>query len=217
MKRQPLTSSRTVLPDGRITHVYDWREYRIRVIDDAENALLIQDLFSDEGLLPVEKANILLAMLFADPAKVVEAVDDIEQLLADITWDIAGLDIDGTHNDEWSAEAPCFDFNQDAGRIRATLLSAYNLQWDEAKRQLTYAELCELLENAPPKSPFAQAVYYRTAKEPAATKYNAEEIENFRKAKAYYALDKLQGNPVAVQEHNGDDLFNALKRKATHG
>lgn len=212
MKRHPLTSSSIALDNGRYAHVYHWRERPIRVIDDAENALLIIDLFTSQLLDAEEKLELLLQMLFVDSAAVVAAFgSDTPALVADMVWEVAGLDITGQHKAEYT-EQPCFDWEQDAGRIRATLMSAYGIDWETAKTRLTYSQVCELLEMSPHESPFGQAVYYRTAKEPKPTKYNAEEIKHFRKAKAFYAL-KGSATPSSANAKS-NDIFAMLARKA---
>ena len=219
MQRQhPLTSCELTLDNGRIAHYYNFHEWRIRVMDDAENALLLIELFKDDLFTPFEKLNILLEMLFPDPEAVCEAVgDDLEELLAGVLWEVCGLDVTHTHKSEYGGE-PCFDWEQDAGRIRATLLSVYGIEWDKVKNKLTYSQVCELLEMAPHESPFGQAVYYRTASEPKSTAYNREEVENFRKARQFYALNTEPSvNHMEKENSSSNDIYAALKRWASDG
>lgn len=213
-----LTQSSVALPDGRICHAYHYGGRDWRVIDDAENILLVIRLFADDELGPDEKAAILIQMLFPEPEKAVEvAGDGLWGLVTHVLWEAAGLDVDGSHADVWEDGSPCFDWEEDAERIKATLLGSYGVSWDEAKRKVTYKELCSLLGMAPPDSPFGLAVHYRTAEEPQASRYNEDELRRFRKAKAFYALKggeaRLGG--VERQAAQAGDTFAALKRRAT--
>jgi hypothetical protein len=212
-----LLSSSILLDDGRYCHIHEYAGRYWRIVDDAENALLILQLFSDTDLEPDEKLSLLCEMLFPEPEKTVEiAGENLAELLAFAVWEICGLDIDGTHKHEYTDSQPCFDWSEDAERIKATLLSTYGIYWDDVKAKISYRELCGLLSMAPHETPFSQAIYYRTAKEPAATKYNQHEIAHFRKAKSFYALKDNQ-NPFDVMQAENNrayDTFAMLTRKA---
>ncbi len=60
---------------------------------------------------------------------------------------------------------------------------AYELDWETASRDLTFAELCDLLAmllEADSKTPFAEAVYYRTAKPPAFDGHNRAYVDTWK-------------------------------------
>jgi hypothetical protein len=203
-----LTGNRAVrLADGRNAHLYAYGGHDWPVVDDAENGLLVIELFRDGDLAPDEKAGLLLHMLFCDPATAIaKAGDGLGALLSALVWDAFGLDIDGGREHS----APVFDWDEDADRIRATLLMAYGVRWDEVKDKLSYRELCAYLGLAPHETPFGQAVYYRMADEPKATKHNQAEVDHFRKAREHYALRARPDDAAA----KSDAAFAALARRA---
>jgi hypothetical protein len=211
-----LTSYSAALEDGRICHLYDWGGKRFRVVDDAENVLTLIDLFKNEMLLPEVKYNILMDRLFPDPERVAEAIgDNLGELLSALLWDVAGLDITGAHKAEH--QKPLFDWEQDATAIRVTLLTAYNLRWDDAKNRISYEELCDLIGMSPHDTPMGQALYYRTAPEPERTKHNGAEVERFRKARDFWKLrnkNKTAIDPMEDANNRANDAFAAFAKVA---
>jgi len=215
--RSPSLTRRSRTVNGRIVSDYTWRGNVIGVHDSARNALLVIELFGDEQLVPEQKEPLLVRMLFEDPAGAVAmAGPELGDLLASIVWDAFGLDITADHEHASEYEPPVFDWDEDAARIRASLLQCYGINWDEASSSMTYLDLCSLLGSlleSESETPFQQAIYYRTAKPPKPTKYNREMREAFDARVRHYALgqnrDKIEAQNAAM-----DDMFAAMKRAA---
>lgn len=215
--RSPSLTRRSRKVNGRLVSDYTWRGNVIGVRDSARNALLVIELFADEQLAPEQKEPLLVRMLFEDPQQAMGiAGANLDDLLACIVWDAFGLDITADHEHASEYEEPVFDWNEDAGRIRASLLQCYGTQWDEASASMTYLDLCSLLGSlleSESETPFQQAIYYRTAKPPKPTKYNRELRDAFDARARHYALgqgrDKIETQNAAM-----DDMFAAMKRAA---
>jgi hypothetical protein len=192
---QSLTRSRTTLSDGRSAHIYHYEGRAVRIADSLLTALKLLRVFADELLTANDKANAAMMLLFDDPAKVADAFGDKTiNLLAFALWEVCGIDMDGTRKAEYSGQSPVFDWEKDAERIKATLRGWYGLSWDDALHCLTYRDTCSLIGLAPHESPMGQAIYYRIAKPPERTKYNAEAIKDFEKKKAFYRLKQRKMN-----------------------
>lgn len=130
-----------------------------------------------------------------------------------------GIDIAGDRPHD--AGAAAFDWAQDAARIRASLMSAYGLDWDAASRTLSFCDLIGLLASlmeTAESSPFAEAVSARLAKPPAPTKWNKEEREALEARKRHFALKTGGTDPVEAANTEAADSFAAAlaaaKRKA---
>lgn len=218
--RSPSLTRKTRRSGGRLASAYSWRGLRMDVCDSARNGILVIELFKDEELRPDEKAQLLVRMLFPDPSAAVAAAgDQLGELLTHIVWEAFGLDVsaDGRHASEY--EAPAFDFEQDAARIRASLLQCFGLDWDEACERLTYADMCSLLGmllEADTETPFQQAIYYRTAKPPKRTKHNADLCDAFEARAKHFALGSAADTAQAANDTTAG-MFAAMKRAAQRG
>ena len=199
---------------------YDWNGGRVWLRDSARRALLVIELFADETVEPEQKALWLPHMMFADPPAARDAaVDDPQGMVAALAWEAYGIDIAGDRPHD--AGAAAFDWAQDAARIRASLMSAYGLDWDAASRSLSFCDLIGLLASlmeTAESSPFAEAVSARLAKPPAPTKWNKEEREALEARKRHFALKTAASDPVRAQNDAAADQFAAAlaaaKRKA---
>ena len=119
---------------------YDWMGGRVWVRDSTRRALLVIELFADESIQPEQKALWLPHMMFADPPAARDASgDDPQGMVAALAWEAYGIDIAGDRPHDSGAAA--FDWAQDAARIRASLMSAYGLEWDDASRRLSFCDL----------------------------------------------------------------------------
>ena len=131
-------------------------------------------------------------------------------------WDACGLDVTGTKPHERAV----FDWESDAPRIQASFMSAYGITWDQAADGLSFADVCALLGELVEddgQTPFAQAIYYRTAKPPRRTKYNGEQCDAWSARRSHFALKAADASPAdAMEEQNNRsrDLFAALKAVA---
>lgn len=199
---------------------YDWMGGRVWVRDSTRRALLVIELFADESIQPEQKALWLPHMMFADPPAARDASgDDPQGMVAALAWEAYGIDIAGDRPHDSGAAA--FDWAQDAARIRASLMSAYGLEWDDASRRLSFCDLIGLLASlmeTAESSPFAEAVSARLAKPPKPTKWNKEEREALEARKRHFALKSGASDPVEAANTEATDSFAAAlaaaKRKA---
>ena len=199
---------------------YEWRGAAVWVRDSAMRALRVIELFADEAVEPEQKALWLPHMMFADPPAARDAAgDDPQGMVAALAWEAYGIDISGGRPQD--AGAAAFDWAQDAARIRASLMSAYGLDWAGASRSLPFCDLCGLLGSlmeTAESSPFAEAVSARLAKPPKPTKWNREQREAIEARKRHFALKTAAADPVRAQNDAAADQFAAAlaaaKRKA---
>lgn len=199
---------------------YDWNGGRVWLRDSARRALLVIELFADESVRPEQKALWLPHMMFADPPAARDAAgDDPQGMVAALAWEAYGIDIAGDHPQDTGGAA--FDWAQDAARIRASLMSAYGLEWDDASRRLSFCDLVGLLASlmeTAESTPFAEAVSARLAKPPKPTKWNKEEREALEARKRHFALKSGASDPVEAANTEAADSFAAAlaaaKRKA---
>lgn len=219
MHRSLTRCSRSV--NGRYCNEYEYEGARVDVCDSALVAVLVSELFADEGLEASEKEALFPAMVLADPDAALAAVgrDSFWPMLAHVSWEAFGLDLLGEH--EGDVEEPVFDWAEDAGRIRASLLQAYGIAWDEAAPRTSYTEMCDLLAGLMEagETPLQQAVLYRTAEPPRKTKYNREQVEAFRARREHFRL-KGAGRAADAAEAANDAMasmfmaeFAAAKRE----
>lgn len=188
--------------------------------DSTRRALLVIELFADESIQPEQKALWLPHMMFADPPAARDASgDDPQGMVAALAWEAYGIDIAGDRPHDSGAAA--FDWAQDAARIRASLMSAYGLEWDDASRRLSFCDLVGLLASlmeTAESTPFAEAVSARLAKPPKPTKWNKEEREALEARKRHFALKSGASDPVEAANTEAADSFAAAlaaaKRKA---
>ena len=186
----------------------------MRVYDDALTALKVVALFQDEDVSPWMKRRIVMHLLFPDPEAVAAGLEGLDGFLAYAAWEVAGLDIDGSHEGEYGARV--IDWEQDAEVIEASLWQAYSQPLQDIACKVSFRELGQLVGMAPHETPIGQAIYYRTADEPKSTKYNQDDIARFRKLRHAWAL-KDDGAPkdagASANEH-ATSMFSAMKRVA---
>lgn len=200
---------------GNVQTEYLWRGRRVWMRDSARDALLVIELFADGDLDPETKADFLPRMMFADTWAAHEAAGgDYAEMVSDLAWEAYGLDITGGR---CAPQEAAFDWAQDAARIRASLMSAYGLDWDEASRSLSFCDLAGLLGalmETSDSTPFAEAVSARLTKVPAPTKHNKAEREAIEARKRHFALEKGPGDPVRAANIAAADSFAAAKAAA---
>lgn len=189
MRRSLTTRSGTV--NGRFCTTYEYEGAVYDVCDSALNAMLVNELFADTELSEEDKQRLLPAMLFADPPAAIETAgrDGFWDMVDAVLWDAIGVDLYGTRGAA-GCEEPVFDWDEDAGRIRASLLQAYGISWDEAAGGMSYAAFLDLVAGLMEsgETPLQQAIYYRTAKCPRESKNNREYVEAFRARARHFAL-----------------------------
>ena len=189
MRRSLTTRSRTV--NGRFCTTYEYEGAGYDVCDSALNAMLVNELFADTELSEEDKQQLLPAMLFADLPAAIETAgrERFWDMVDAVLWDAMGVDLYGTRGAA-GCEEPVFDWDEDAGRIRASLLQAYGLDWNAVAGSMSYGAFLDLVAGLMEsgETPLQQAIYYRTAKCPKETKNNREYVEAFRARAAHFAL-----------------------------
>ena len=203
-------------PEGR-TGVYPFGGYRVRVHDDAATSLKVAALLADPEPSPSLKLEIMMQLLFCDPQGVAGLAArgelDLAGLLEHVVWETCGIDI--SPDASRPHEEPVFDWEADGPYIRASLFAAYGRPFGELAAQLTYRELCELVGQCPRETPMGQALYYRTAEPPKLEKGNARYVEEWRKARARWALKKggkRAGDAMGTMDARASDAFAAFRR-----
>lgn len=204
MRRSLTTRSGTV--NGRFCTTYEYEGAGYDVCDSALNAMLVNELFADNELSEEDKQRLLPAMLFADLPAAIETAghDGFWDMVDAVLWDAMGVDLYGTRGAA-GAEEPVFDWDEDAGRIRASLLQAYGISWDEAAGSMSYAAFLDLVAGLMEsgETPLQQAIYYRTAKCPREDKNNREYVEAFRARAAHFALHADRTEAGRMDAANG--------------
>lgn len=188
----------------------------MQVYDDADTALRVIDLFQDEELPIAVKSNILPKMLFVNPDAVLENIEDLAAFLDALLWETCGLDI--TNSRDHEASKRVIDWKADEAYISASLFAAYGRTYEELKRELPFSELCTVIGLVPHDTPMGQALYYRTAKPPKATKYNEEERRYFRERQRFFALKTPESKDhYAAMNASANSAFSALKAVSVNG
>ena len=204
MRRSLTTRSRTV--NGRFCTTYEYEGAGYDVCDSALNAMLVNELFADTELSEEDKQQLLPAMLFADLPAAIETAgrDGFWDMVDAVLWDAMGVDLYGTRGAA-GAEEPVFDWDEDAGRIRASLLQAYSLDWDAVAGSMSYGAFLDLVAGLMEsgETPLQQAIYYRTAKCPREDKNNREYAEAFRARAAHFALHADRTEAGRMDAANG--------------
>lgn len=204
MRRSLTTRSGTV--NGRFCTTYEYEGAEYDVCDSALNAMLVNELFADTELSEEDKQQLLPAMLFADLPAAIETAgrDGFWDMVDAVLWDAMGVDLYGTRGAA-GCEEPVFDWDEDAGRIRASLLQAYGISWDEAADGMSYAEFLDLVAGLMEsgETPLQQAIYYRTAECPRENKNNKEYVEAFRARAAHFALHADRTEAGRMDAANG--------------
>lgn len=204
MRRSLTTRSGTV--NGRFCTTYEYEGAEYDVCDSALNAMLVNELFADTELSEEDKQQLLAAMLFADLPAAIETSgrDGFWDMVDAVLWDAMGVDLYGTRGAA-GCEGPVFDWDEDAGRIRASLLQAYGLDWDAVAGSMSYGAFLDLVAGLMEsgETPLQQAIYYRTAKCPRENKNNKEYVEAFRARSAHFALHADRTEAGRMEAANG--------------
>lgn len=198
-----LTLSRETV-DGKRFRLFEWEDKRIRVRDDALTCLKIIELFGDEDVTPEFKAKVVMQLVFVDYVAVSSKINDVFGLLKAVLKEICKIDLE-------SSEEPkkVIDWEKDAEYIRTSLWQTYGVSFEELREKVSFIELGEMIGMCPFETPIGQAIYYRTAKAPARTKYNEEEVKRFQERKRFWSLEDQNDNGAALE------IFNKIWREVT--
>jgi len=200
----------TIKKNGRRSSVYEWEGRRIRVYDDAETALRTIETFGDELMREEDKLVAVIALWLVDPRDFKRASDKAG-LIAMLSWELCGIDVDGSHEDECGEKV--FDWEQDIDYIKASLFNAYGMPWDDVIRAVPYRELCALVGLAPHDTPIGQALYYRTAEPPKETEHNREQVRAWKERREFWRLGGSDSaSHYEAANALADDMFASLAR-----
>lgn len=219
MRPTDLTSERVAVDGGTATPVR-WRGEAVLVRDDAGTALrciaALQDSDASEG----ERRERVLSLLFVDWRDAWAACDydarELARLVAEVAWDVLGVDIVGDR----PHEEPLWDPAEDAALIRASLRMAYGIDWDAERGEVSFAEFVALVAGCPTDTPIGRAIYYRDPRtRPKATRHNRRQVEEWQRLHRAYALRGDGGATRAGRGSAGtneamDGAFAALSRRA---
>lgn len=215
--RTPRLTDTAYHPGGRLAHRYEYCGSEVLAHDSARTALLVIDLLGDQSLSAAEKIAVMGELVLADPEPSELSADELVEVLDSVLWEIAGIDLEGTR-DTGEGGVRAFDWDEDQARIKASLLMAYGLDWEDASRRYTFAEVCDLLAmlcETDSKTPFAEAVYYRTAEPPKRTPTNGEYVDAWRANQRRY---RLGGEPTGMERRREAEAaakaFDSLWRAA---
>lgn len=217
--RKPKLTDKALRVNGKLAHRYEYGGGTVTVYDSCRNALLVIELLGDQSLSPSDKSELLFRMLFPKPDQI--PAEKALEIADSVLWDMACIDLLDTR-EKASGGAQAFDWDEDAMRIRASLLMAYGLDWETASRDLTFAEVCDLLGmllEADSKTPFAEAVYYRTAKPPAFDGHNKAYVDAWKESQKRY---RLHTAAAVTEERKREDAaasaaFSSLWKAANRG
>lgn len=192
---------------------------KVRVHDTLADFFTVRDVLRDDLLGDDERFDVLLAVLYADPQGVCDALgDEILAFLSETLWCCFGVDIDGDREHD---DKQILDWDEDRDRMIVTCRQAYQMGWDEL-RLTPYKEACLLMGMAPHETPMGQAIWYRTAKPPKRTKYNKDQIHEFEQAKKAYRLrghtpDGQTKDSIEAANEAASARFAMIARMAANG
>lgn len=217
--RTPRLTDTAYRKNGRLAHYYTYSGGRVLAFDSCRTALLVIELLGDQSLSEGDKLATMVQLVLAEPEEI--PPDSLITALDAVLWDMAGIDLLGSRETD-SGGSQSFDWDEDQARIKSSLLMTYGLDWEDASRRYTFAEVCDLLSmllEAESKTPFAEAVYYRTAKPPKRTPSNAEYVDAW---KANQRRFKLHTKQAASEEREREDAaasaaFDSLWKAAMNG
>lgn len=203
--------------DGCRFRVVEHEGQPVRVYDDADTALRLIALFRDTEVEPGVKQWCAMQLLFPDPQAVAEHEwEDFGSLFSRLLWEMAGIDADDSHAGE---EGPRWvDWEADADYIEASLWRTYGQPSAAMARQLSFREYARMVSLCPHDTPMGQAIYYRTADEPRAGRYNQDEVARFRKMKRAWALEpRAADDGYRLASNAASDAFRGIAAAAERG
>ncbi len=175
--------------DGCRFRVIEHEGQDVRVYDDADTALRLIALFKDTEIEWRVKYWCAMQLLFPDPEAVsAHEWEDFGALFSRLLWEVAGIDADDSHVGD--AGPRWVDWEADADYIEASLWRTYGQPSAAMARQLSLSEYARMVSMCPHDTPMGQAIYYRTADEPKAGRYNQDEVAHFRKMRRAWALER---------------------------
>lgn len=172
--------------------------------DDALAALRLMGMLAEPHATYDDKLCIAWAIVFCD-AK--DASRQGFDLLADCIWELYGMDIAGNHAGECKGKR-IIDWDSDADRIAASIRQVYGVSWEQFARETSFRDACAMIGLLPRDTPMGTAIYYRTAEPPAPNGKNGDQIAEFNRIKAHYAIEQ---DVLAASNDKMADFFSSLK------
>lgn len=218
----PLTKPNRVDPERGHIAEYSWRGHGITVCDSARNVVAVLESFKGRERVSAT----LTELFFYDISEVSYAAasepgdyeENMARCITDALWDVCGIDAtpDRDHSASW--EPPIFDWREDAHRIRASLLAAFGIDWDEASFSMSFSDMCGLLSTLTEfeeSNPFSLAIRYRQ-EPPDHIKRSRDSMDAWEAAARHFALGQNEGGEDAMQAANDAmaGLFAAAERAA---
>ena len=160
---------------------------------DFRNVLRMMDVLRDEGLTPEAQEYLAARCVTKHPGRGV--LDAVKTLLF------------GQETQEQTHKRVT-SFEQDAGLIRAAFWQAYGIDLYTAR--LHWLQFMELLQGLPEDTQYMNIVSIRARPMPPPTKYNREEREWLRKAKAHHAIRITDKEAESDYNRNVADVFHGL-------
>lgn len=157
---------------------YKNKTYRLKTSFD--RVLEAVSVFGDEALLPDDRLRYALSLLIRGRCPL-----DPDLLGAAIAV------LSGASPEEGEGDR-VLDFRQDGAYIYSAFRQAYGIDLFEERGRLHYAKFLALLQALPADTRLSEIIRIRCKAVPAATKYNAAEIQNLMKAKARYRIIKTE-------------------------
>ena len=167
---------------------------RVKVDLDFRNVLRMFDILQDEGLTP--QAREMLAARCVTKHPIPGVVGAVQALLAQKETKAA------------QDHKRVTSFDQDAALIRAAFWQAYGINLWTAK--LHWLQFMELMQGLPEDTQYMNVVSIRARPMPKPTKYNREEREWLRKAKAQYALEETEEERERGYQRDVASVFKGL-------
>lgn len=193
----------SVLTDDSGNYVeYKGRKFRIRASFDV--VLLLQRLYQEENLEPVDKINQALKMLTRDPIRV-WCLTELEK--AELLQKITDEKIKLPPRPKVGKQQKLMDFEADAEYIYASFRQAYGMNLVKEKGRLQWQRFCDLLDGLPEGTKLREVMKIRAMDIPDPTKYNQKERQSIMELKSYYALPVKGGGG----QDGLDMLFSALE------
>lgn len=197
-----------VLLDGVTS---EWNGYTVNT--DYRNVIRITQAIEDETLLPEERFEIIMLLLFQNDDGTVRDYPEPQGIKDIVEWLLTGWNHDNTPKN--GSKQRLIDYDVDQWRIYADFRQIYGI--DLTVTRMHYWMFQGLLWSMPAKqSSFLQIIEIRTKKpRKNATK---EEREAIAKAKEVYGL-KQPEEPKAYSQEEIDkiDAFDAMMRKHKDG
>jgi hypothetical protein len=174
---------------------------RHRVDLDFRNVLRMMDILADKGL--TDRAREVLAGRCVSKHPCRGLVDAVREL------------IKGNETKAVEDHKRVTSFEQDAGLIRAAFQQAYGI--DLWRVKMHWFQFIELLQNLPEDTQYMTIVGIRARPMPKPTKYNRDEREWLRKAKAQYALTESEEDREKSYQREVKQVFAGLMAMAQKG